>query len=371
MRGSMTTTRGMLLVLCLGAPALAGDWRDSISYQGVELQPGDVIVFRGGVFATALGDNYGHTALYLGRDEKLTPTFFDFSATRVGTRKYFSVHQARFMAEPVFLKLNGESHRSFNVFRFRDSDRIVKSLLWQEARRQQEQRYNLVLNNCASVAFQILKHGAASPELDTAPRADLLRPEWFSHGGEFVGVGGGRSVDLDRAFSEMSVRMKCEKYLPLEDPSYIPSGHGLLGRGSWGPTHIGWKRRYADCLSIQSEIAPNLRFSELPAELPKNAAPSPNGITPRPSAQDRPAPANADDRPDRGSVAKPSASPSEDSPSSPRKLGSTDIHDYVPYPKLWDEGEAQAKKAHGGSKPDTVVGPCGGGGWAKDGPCKK
>lgn len=45
---------------------------------GQTLQPGDVINFQGGLFASAgRGNKYGHSAMYLGRDESNKPIFLD------------------------------------------------------------------------------------------------------------------------------------------------------------------------------------------------------------------------------------------------------------------------------------------------------
>ena len=65
------------VAMLLLAPAL-GAQTDSVTYQGVTLQPGDVINFLGGGATTFNFLKYGHSSLYLGvNPETGRRTFLD------------------------------------------------------------------------------------------------------------------------------------------------------------------------------------------------------------------------------------------------------------------------------------------------------
>jgi hypothetical protein len=124
-----------LALLIIAIVGLKGAWgqepSDRISYQGVTIQPGDVINWHKGMFTTGAFLAYGHTSLYLGRDEKTKePTFLDFSPP---------AHMAPFLGpivpEREFLAYNAKNHPSFDVFRLKQNFLLKKEILFEEARR--------------------------------------------------------------------------------------------------------------------------------------------------------------------------------------------------------------------------------------------
>src|ERR1700683_4338460 len=87
----------LLAVLLLGIGELIGPCTaraqesELITYQGVEIHPGDVITFHGGEFTKIPGLNlkYGHSALYLGIDpQKGHRSFLDFHAVTPDERAF-------------------------------------------------------------------------------------------------------------------------------------------------------------------------------------------------------------------------------------------------------------------------------------------
>lgn len=184
----------VLFILLLGAlvaPITAhAQESDLISYQGVEIKPGDVIDFRGGwvtttsvVVAGAIGRltpvnpikilTYGHTGLYLGIDpETGKRTFLDF--TTIWEPKEPQMHfGGRILTEESFLTVNSNQHTSFDVFRLNDVSKLTSRKLLHEA---QLISYPTIRflgpNDCASAVAKVLSKTTGIP-------IDLISPDGF------------------------------------------------------------------------------------------------------------------------------------------------------------------------------------------------
>lgn len=111
----------------------------TVTYQGVTLQPGDVINFYGGIFTTGGFLTYGHSALYLGVDPQTNQrVFLDFTTTE----KYYGgpakkperAFVGRILSEKEFWVASARSHNAFDVFRLRDVSRLKQGPMLQAAR---------------------------------------------------------------------------------------------------------------------------------------------------------------------------------------------------------------------------------------------
>jgi hypothetical protein len=109
-----------LALICLSllgtaAPAQVSSTSDALTYQGAVLEPGDVITLHQGAVTkmTAHVLVYGHTALYLGRNERTGEAeFLDFTTSK-GREPYYG----RILGETDFLEMNAKNHPSFDVYR--------------------------------------------------------------------------------------------------------------------------------------------------------------------------------------------------------------------------------------------------------------
>lgn len=136
-----TVAISVILLLASGAASAAHPEKASRpTYQGVSLEPGDVINFHGGIVTTGNAFTYGHTALYLGRDRETgNHTFLDFSITKGGPLEIvFGTPRAffgRILTEDEFLRYNAPSHGSFDVFQLRDRSAVNERELVAAAQR--------------------------------------------------------------------------------------------------------------------------------------------------------------------------------------------------------------------------------------------
>ncbi|MCU1264628.1 MAG: hypothetical protein JWM21_946 [Acidobacteria bacterium] len=111
----------------------------TVTYQGVTLEPGDVINFYGGIFTTGGFLTYGHSALYLGvNPETKQRVFLDFATTE----KYFGgpakkaerAFVGRILPENDFWVASARGHKAFDVFRLRDRSTLNQARMLQAAK---------------------------------------------------------------------------------------------------------------------------------------------------------------------------------------------------------------------------------------------
>lgn len=101
--------------------AVAWSADHTLKLAGQSLEPGDVINFRGGLFQFVgreevfLRDGYGHTGMYLGRDDQGVPKFLDFQAVDKDT--YLSEKKILTGDEFVYRYYSADPDRTFDVFR--------------------------------------------------------------------------------------------------------------------------------------------------------------------------------------------------------------------------------------------------------------
>jgi hypothetical protein len=154
-----------LIILCQ-APAVVAQ-TDSVTYQGVTLQPGDVVNFLGGGATTFNFLKYGHSSLYLGvNPETKQRTFLDFTTEKVdfgewilggGTPQPF---YGRLLNETNFLNVNSHWHTSFDVFRLKGPRAINKAKMFQEAEQKSYKKsFGLSGEVCSSVVSGVLTKG--------------------------------------------------------------------------------------------------------------------------------------------------------------------------------------------------------------------
>lgn len=172
-------------VLGLLGPALA-QAADTVSYQGVTLQPGDVINFLGGGATSGNLLVYGHTGMYIGTDPQTKQkSFLDFSTTKGGpTNLVFGSPRAfggRILTEVEFLSYNGKYHTTFDVFRLRNSSAINQSILIREAKRTgQSESWGPLGEVCSSAVAAVLSKATGTKVAGTTPD-DLTAGQFMRH----------------------------------------------------------------------------------------------------------------------------------------------------------------------------------------------
>lgn len=129
-----TTLAGLIL----SGPA-AAQTSNSVNYQGIVLQPGDVINFQGGAATAFHFERYGHSALYLGVDPQTHQReFLDFTTTKGGMTEYVlgspQPFYGRILNEKNFFTANLKSHATFDVFRLKGSPTIDQRAMFREAK---------------------------------------------------------------------------------------------------------------------------------------------------------------------------------------------------------------------------------------------
>ena len=189
------------LLLSDASPAQSNN--DSVTYQGVRLQPGDVINFLGGGATTGGLLTYGHTGLYLGIDPQTRQqTFLDFSTTKggpielvFGTARAF---RGRILSEREFLDYNGRYHQGFDVFRLRDASTINQRVMIREAKRiAATESWGPLTQVCSSAVAVVLSRA-------TGTVIDVTTPDGFTAGrfGKHPQLAG-KSINIQVALREV------------------------------------------------------------------------------------------------------------------------------------------------------------------------
>jgi hypothetical protein len=162
-------------VVQLSFPLPGRAQNDRITYQGVEIRPGDVINLHGGL-ATVIGPalTYGHSALYLGIDpETRQRTFLDYTTTKDPAKPFLG----RILLEEDFIVESMKEHKTFDVFRLDDTITLNQRELVQEAKRvsisrtRWENSWGLT-NVCVSAVTQVLSKA-------TGKRISFISPDSF------------------------------------------------------------------------------------------------------------------------------------------------------------------------------------------------
>ena len=204
-----------LALLIIASVGLKGAWGqdpyDCISYQGVTIQPGDVINFHQGVFTTATILTYGHTALYLGRDDETRePTFLDFSSKLTKLTEP-GPYYGRIMAERRFLSYNAEEgHPSFDVFQLKQRSSLDKKKLMAEAKRvASEREYSLrrplsesAGEVCSSAAAAVLSKATGRDIIDVITPDDFVSSPLFQRHPALQG----KTINIQGARKEAEAR---------------------------------------------------------------------------------------------------------------------------------------------------------------------
>jgi len=179
-----------LMTLSLAPAAVAQT--DSVTYQGVTLQPGDVVNFLGGGATTFNFLKYGHSSLYLGTDpETKQRTFLDFTTEKVdfgewilggGTPQPF---YGRLLSETNFLNVNSHWHSDFDVYRLKGVHVIDKSRMFDEAKHiSYKKSWGLSGQVCSSVVTAVLTKGVCNAQdckVGGFTPDDLARGDFVRH----------------------------------------------------------------------------------------------------------------------------------------------------------------------------------------------
>lgn len=179
------------LAVLLPVDLMAMDNNQNLFIQNVELRPGDVINLLGGPGAQVFaGDDYGHTAMYLGivDGEK---KFLDFTTT-----KGKDVYKGRILSEKNFLSENSEEHRlgheSFDVYRVEYE--VAQDKLVKEARAIAKAGIWGLSADCASAV-------ARSLSVATGQNIVALRPDKYAETDQFKPVG--MRINIRAAMNEV------------------------------------------------------------------------------------------------------------------------------------------------------------------------
>lgn len=171
-RGFLPRMAGSLFILMArrrASPAVLGmllreqppsEQADSVTYQGVTLQPGDVVNFYGGIFTTGGFLTYGHSALYLGIDPQTNErSFLDFTTSKANERAFVG----RILPEREFLATSAKYHQSFDVFRLRDRSILDQRKLVQEAKRVAIPKNKFFFSEvCSTAVAEVLSKASGS-----------------------------------------------------------------------------------------------------------------------------------------------------------------------------------------------------------------
>lgn len=165
--------RGFLAVLTVSAlvasvvRAQEPQSKDTATYQGVVIRPGDIINLQGGKATVFNYWRYGHSALYLGVDPQTQQrTFLDFTTTKgEGVAKYiFGTAQpffGRLLNEREFLTASLEAHEFFDVFRLKDSPPLDQKAMFREAKRISNTKlFGFSGEVCSSTVVKVLSKGS-------------------------------------------------------------------------------------------------------------------------------------------------------------------------------------------------------------------
>jgi hypothetical protein len=202
MRGYPTIVRlAALFILGIGEffVPLAGRAQESqqITYQGVDIQPGDVINFLGGEFTEIPGwkRTYGHSALYLGIDPQGgRRSFLDFHASQKDERAF----SGEILGELEFLTYNAKNHPSFDVFRLQDISMLDQRRLLQEAKLiAYHDNWNLFSEVCSDAVAAVLSKAAGRKIIAKTPDDFLNAP--FQRHPQLTG----RSISIQAALREV------------------------------------------------------------------------------------------------------------------------------------------------------------------------
>ncbi len=171
----------------------------TLTYQGVTLQPGDVIDFHEGLMTLHLTQDrqffaHGHTALYLGRDEKTGEALFLDFQFRSDTDQYHGLIRD----EQTFLIENRKRHGSFDVFRLKDTSTLQRSVLVAEAEYiAANKRYLASGLVCSSAAIETLSKA-------TGLRIEGWKPDDIASSSQFQRPPGleGKTINMTVALRE-------------------------------------------------------------------------------------------------------------------------------------------------------------------------
>ena len=143
----------LIAVMILAILSVSFAFGQTVTYQGVTLEPGDVINFHKGPVTAGNLISYGHSGMYLGMDP-LTgkQTFLDFN---IGNGEH------RLPSEREFLNNNAELHSGFDVFRLGGAQKLDPKMLLEAARVVANKQYDLAghsyfSENCASAIASVL-----------------------------------------------------------------------------------------------------------------------------------------------------------------------------------------------------------------------
>lgn len=172
------------LYLTLQGTLLSAQESEQIRYQGVTIQPGDVITFHGGGATTGHLLVYGHASLFLGIDPQTGKrTFLDFSTTKGGaTQIVFGTSRpfnGRILGEQEFLSYNGKYHQSFDVFQLQNRSNLDQREMLREAKRlSATEKYGVYGEVCSSTVAAVLSKA-------TGTKIDVFSPDGFGQDAHF------------------------------------------------------------------------------------------------------------------------------------------------------------------------------------------
>lgn len=189
---------------------------DTLTYQGVTLQPGDVIDFLGGGVTKGGFLVYGHAGLYLGVDlQTHQKMFLDFTITKYDSgiaqpgfplpdnhdpKPFFG----RILNETDFLTENARSHEGFDVFRLKNNPPVTQEAqeaMFREAKRiSNTESFALSGEVCSSAVAAVLAKGTGA-SIDAFTTDDLATGQFARHPQL-----GGKSIAIKAALREANAR---------------------------------------------------------------------------------------------------------------------------------------------------------------------
>lgn len=183
--------------------AVPSAFAETVSYQGVTVQPGDVFNFHKGPVVTwsqwfgIKPQSYGHSGMYLGQHPDTGRHYFlDFS---MDNKTY------RICEEMKFLDSNAKLHSGFDIFRLQGDQKLEPKPLYEAARRIVDKGYWLLgetkhRENCASAIAYVLSQVTERDIRASAPE-DFVSGDFKRHP-QLVN----KSINMKIALDEASPR---------------------------------------------------------------------------------------------------------------------------------------------------------------------
>jgi|GEM_PF-6772620 len=237
----------------------------TITYLGIEIQPGDVFTFQGGVFTVDQRYlTYGHSALYLGLNPEMGQrSFLDFTATEeyLGgeSKKDERAFVGRILSEREFLEASAKSHSSFDVFRLRDVSTLDQQRMLKEAMLISTPDHRFWLDYvCASAVATVLSRATGRTNIVAKTPDDLTRGLFVRHP-QLTG----KSINIQAALNEMAkkemdlaMEISSKDFLTSIPPEAVQSRKNI--QADW-TDHDNWLRSLEETVSRAEETERQLK----------------------------------------------------------------------------------------------------------------